>query len=129
MSLPAGAQALLLLGALNAALVVGAGAFGAHALKQQLSVDQAAWFQTAVQYHMFHALGLLALGTVAALRPGTLLLWAGGLMLAGIVLFCGSLYALALGAGRGWGAVAPIGGTAFIAAWVLFAIASLRAGA
>lgn len=129
MTLPAGAQALLALGAFNAALVVAAGAFGAHALKQQLSPEQAAWFQTAVQYHMFHALGLLALGAVAALRPATLLAWCGALMLAGILLFCGSLYALALGAGRGWGAVAPIGGTAFIAAWLLFAFVLVRASA
>lgn len=128
MSPSATARALLVLGALNGALVVGAGAFGAHALKAQLSPEQAAWFQTAVQYHMVHALGLLALGAVALSRPGALLAWAGALMLAGIVLFCGSLYALALGAGRGWGALAPFGGTAFIVAWVLFALAAVRAG-
>lgn len=117
------AKVLLFIGALNAALVVIAGAYGAHGLKQH---DQAALFQTAVQYHMFHALGLLVIGALAVLRPdAALLAWAGGLMLLGVVLFCGSLYLQAL-AGYRLGGVAPFGGTAFILAWALLAIAVLR---
>jgi uncharacterized membrane protein YgdD (TMEM256/DUF423 family) len=119
-------QVFLALGAVNAALVVAAGAYGAHALKSQLAAPQAALFQTAVQYHMFHAVGLLVVGLASALRPSSALLsWAGGLMLAGIVLFCGSLYAAALGGYRA-GAIAPLGGSAFIVAWLLLAVAALR---
>lgn len=119
-------QVFLFIGAVNAALVVAAGAYGAHALKAQLAAGQMALFQTAVQYHMFHTLGLLAVGVLAALRPPSALLpWAGGLMFAGIVLFCGSLYASALGY-RGPGMVAPAGGMAFIVSWLLLAIAALR---
>lgn len=120
-------QVFLFIGAVNAALVVAAGAYGAHALKAQLAAGQMALFQTAVQYHMFHALGLLAVGVIAALRPPSALLpWAGGLMFAGIVLFCGSLYVSALGGHRGLGMVAPVGGMAFIVSWLLLAIAALR---
>ena len=119
-------QLFLALGAVNAALVVAAGAYGAHALKAQLSAPQAALFQTAIQYHMFHAVGLLVVGLAAAVRPPSALLsWAGGLMLAGIVLFCGSLYASALDGYRA-GTVAPLGGIAFIVAWLLLAVAALR---
>lgn len=118
------AKALLFLGAANAALLVAAGAYGAHALKEQ---SQAALFQTAIQYHMFHALGLLVIGALAVFRPDSALLaWAGGLMLLGILFFCGSLYVHALTGYRGLSVVAPFGGTAFILAWVLLAIAVLR---
>lgn len=118
------AKAILTLGALNGALVVALGAYGAHGLKDQ---SAAALLQTALHYHMFHALGLLAIGAVAVWRPATALFgWAGALMLAGIVLFCGSLYVHALTGYRGFAAVAPLGGMAFIAAWLLFAVAVLR---
>jgi uncharacterized membrane protein YgdD (TMEM256/DUF423 family) len=87
----------------------------------------AVW-HTAVEYHVFHALGLLAVGLVAAQLPASALLkWSGWLMLAGIVLFSGSLYALALTGARWLGAVTPAGGTAFLAAWALMVIAILRA--
>jgi uncharacterized membrane protein YgdD (TMEM256/DUF423 family) len=121
------ARVFLFLGAVNAVLVVALGAFGAHALKGQLSAEQAALFQTALQYHMFHALGLLAVGVVAARRPGSILLaWAGGVMFMGIVFFCGSLYVTAITDYRGLVMTAPFGGTAFMVAWVLFGIAVLR---
>lgn len=117
-------RVFLFLGAVNAALVVIAGAYGAHALKAH---EQAALLQTAVQYHMFHALGLLVIGALALFRPDSALLaWAGGLMLLGILFFCGSLYVHALTGYRGLSGVAPFGGTAFILAWVLLAIAVLR---
>lgn len=128
--MPLAAQVFLFLGAVNGALVVAAGAFGAHALKAQLTAEQSGWLQTAVQYHMFHAIGLLAVGVAAALRPGSAWLpWAGALMTAGIVLFSGSLYALALGGSRAWGAAAPFGGTALLVSWVLFALAFISPGA
>lgn len=119
---------LLAAGAIAALLAVMLGAFGAHALRQRLSADLLAIFQTGVQYHFYHALGLLAVGLVAHLLPGVALVrWSGVLMIAGIVVFSGSLYVLALSGVRAWGAVTPIGGLAFIVAWALLALAVLRA--
>jgi uncharacterized membrane protein YgdD (TMEM256/DUF423 family) len=85
-------------------------------------------WQTAVQYHFWHALALVTIGIVIALAlPGsTALRWAGWLMVAGLVLFSGSLYALAFTGARWLGAVTPFGGTAWIAAWLLFAWAAIR---
>jgi len=109
-------------------LAVLLGAFGAHALRGRLSPDLLGIYQTAVQYHFWHALGLLAIGLVATQLPASVSLrWAGWLMLAGIVLFSGSLYLLATTGVRWLGAVTPLGGTAFIAAWALLAIAIARA--
>ena len=118
----------LALGALSAAIAVAAGAFGAHALKTRLPPDLLAVFETGVRYHMFHALGLLAVAWAAGRFPGAAVAWAGWLMVAGTVLFSGSLYALALTGVRALGAVTPLGGLAFIAGWALLAWAALRAG-
>jgi uncharacterized membrane protein YgdD (TMEM256/DUF423 family) len=86
----------------------------------------AVW-RTGVEYHVYHALGLLAVGWLAAQLPdSSLVRWSGWLMLAGIVLFSGSLYALALSGERWLGAITPVGGVAFLAAWALFVIAVLR---
>ena len=118
------ARGLLVLGAVNAALAVVAGAYGAHALKDPAN---AALFRTAVQYHMFHALGLIALGLIALARPPSLwLVWSGAVMISGIVLFCGSLYLSTLMQAPGLRAAAPFGGTAFIVSWLLLAIAVWR---
>lgn len=122
------AKLFLFLGGVNAALVVLLGAFGAHALKKQLSPDMMVIYHTAIQYHLFHALGLIAIGLLAASLPGSgYLKWAGWAMLAGIVLFSGSLYVLSVSGMRWLGAITPLGGIAFIAAWVLFCIAVLKA--
>jgi uncharacterized membrane protein YgdD (TMEM256/DUF423 family) len=80
----------------------------------------AVW-QTAVQYHAWHALGLLAVGLAGYETDGSWIRGAGWLLLAGIVLFSGSLYALALGAPRALGAVTPVGGAMFILGWIAFA--------
>jgi uncharacterized membrane protein YgdD (TMEM256/DUF423 family) len=108
-------------------VAVAFGAFGAHALRSKLAPDLMAVFQTAVQYHFWHALGLLAVGILLAQKPesGTLAA-AAWLLVAGIVIFCGSLYVLALTGTRGWGALAPVGGTAFLAAWAALAWAAWR---
>lgn len=122
------AKLFLFLGGANAALVVVLGAFGAHALKTRLSPDMMAVYHTAIQYHLFHALGLIAVGLLAASLSGSgYLKWAGWTMLAGIVLFSGSLYGLSVSGMRWLGAITPLGGIAFIAAWVLFCIAVLKA--
>ena len=121
------AKLFLAAGGLAALAAVALGAFGAHALKTRLSAEMLAVWHTGVEYHAYHSLGLLAVGLVAAQLPESMLLkWSGWLMLAGIVLFSGSLYALALSGERWLGAITPIGGTAFLAAWGLFVIAALR---
>lgn len=123
-----GARLFLSLGAAFAALAVVLGAFGAHALKTRLPANLLEVYHTAVQYHFWHALGLLAVGIALQQLPDASWLRAAGwLLTAGIVLFCGSLYLLALTGVRWLGAVTPLGGTAFILGWIAFAIAVLRA--
>ena len=121
------ARLALTLAALLLFAAVGLGAFGAHALKTRLAPDMQAIWQTAVQYHAWHALGLLALGLFTMQRPdapgASLAAW---LFVAGIALFSGSLYALALSGVRGLGAVTPFGGVAFLAGWLAFAWAAWR---
>ena len=117
------------LGAINLAVAVMLGAFGAHGLKARLTAEQIAWWHTGCEYHFIHALGLLGLGVLAASRPALHLPPGIGISLqVGIVIFCGTLYALALGAPRWFGAITPIGGTAFIIGWVWLALAAWRAG-
>jgi uncharacterized membrane protein YgdD (TMEM256/DUF423 family) len=112
-----------LLGAAGVAL----GAFGAHALRARLAADALALWNTGVQYHLWHALGLVLVGVSAALIPdGPWLRAAGWLLVAGILLFSGSLYAMALGAPKWLGAVTPLGGAAFLLGWLAFAVAALR---
>jgi uncharacterized membrane protein YgdD (TMEM256/DUF423 family) len=103
------------------------GAFGAHALKARLSPEMLGVWHTGVEYHFYHAFGLLVVGLAATHLPDSKLLrWSGWAMLAGILLFSGSLYALALSGERSFGIVTPFGGLAFLAAWALFAAAALR---
>ncbi len=118
---------LVIAAALVLLIGVAAGAFGAHALKRTLSVDLLQVWQTAVLYQLIHGLGMLAIAALGAYHGSTLLTWAGGLMLAGVILFSGSLYILALSGAKWLGPVTPIGGAAFIAAWVLVALAAWRA--
>lgn len=122
------AKLWLTVGSVGMLLAVAMGAFGAHALKKTLTPDLMAIYETAVHYHVYHALGLIAIGLLALHLPATALLrWAGVLMAAGLVLFSGSLYALSLSGIRWLGAITPIGGTAFLAAWLLLAAAVMRA--
>lgn len=115
------------LGSINALIAVMLGAFGAHALKNRLSADMLDIFQTGVQYHFYHALGLLAVGIIAYHLPDSgLLRWSGWLMLAGIIIFSGSLYILSISGITWLGAITPIGGTSFIIAWILLTIAVLK---
>ncbi|MEC1179819.1 DUF423 domain-containing protein [Metasolibacillus meyeri] len=111
----------LVLGASLALLAIVLGAFGAHALKDKFPEPQyAAIWETAVQYHMYHALGLIAVGILgydAILGTTSVLQWASYLMVAGIALFSGSLYILAVTGVKKLGAITPLGGLLFIAAW------------
>ena len=112
------------------AVAVALGAFGAHGLKARLTADQLNVWQTGVTYHAWHALGLLAIGATMLHFPELReLRYASVLLVIGIVLFSGSLYALALGAPRGVGAITPFGGVAFIAGWIAFAFGTARLGA
>jgi uncharacterized membrane protein YgdD (TMEM256/DUF423 family) len=122
------AKLFLATGGAAALLAVALGAFGAHALKNRIPPEMLGVWRTGVEYHVFHALGLLAVGLLAQHLPHSgPLRWSGRLMVAGIVLFSGSLYLLAL-SGPSWlGAVTPVGGLAFLAAWALFVAAALKA--
>jgi uncharacterized membrane protein YgdD (TMEM256/DUF423 family) len=121
------AKTFLVIGALSGMLAVLLGAFGAHAMRGRLTPDMLAVYQTGVQYHFWHALGLLAIAlTLAHFPEAQGLKWAGWLMLAGILIFSGSLYLLAVTGMRWLGAITPIGGSAFIVAWALFAATVAR---
>ncbi|MFD0673004.1 DUF423 domain-containing protein [Cohnella sp. GCM10027633] len=101
------------------------GAFGAHALEDKLSADMMDVYETGVQYHMFHAIGILLVALLIERLPRQhLALWAARLLLVGIVLFSGSLYVLALSDVEILGAITPLGGAAFIAGWICLALAA-----
>ncbi len=120
---------LTVVGAVSGAVAVTVGAFGAHALRERLSPEALATFETGARYHFYHVSGLLAAAAAAGAWPGRgarLARSAGWLFLAGTVLFSGSLYLLALSGARWLGAVAPLGGVAFIAGWISLAGAAWR---
>jgi uncharacterized membrane protein YgdD (TMEM256/DUF423 family) len=111
-------------------LAVAVGAFGAHGLKGRIDAYSMGIYERAVFYHFVHALGLLVVSilpkTGVITRPaGSWVCW---LLLAGIILFCGSLYILAVTGVKNWGVVTPLGGLSFIAAWLVLAYALLRQG-
>ena len=121
------ARLALVLSSLLLFVAVGAGAFGAHALRVRLGPELLAVWQTAVQYHFWHALGLLAVGVLLRIEPGRRgLAAAGWLLVAGVALFSGSLYLMALTGARALGMVTPVGGVALLAAWATLAAAFAR---
>ena len=115
----------MLVGAVAAFLGVAFGAFGAHGLRGRLSPEMLVVFETGVRYQMYHALAILSVGLILARFDGWLVRTAGWLFTAGIVLFSGSLYALALTGVTTLGAITPIGGLAFLAGWILLIVAAL----
>ncbi|RST77024.1 DUF423 domain-containing protein [Siminovitchia acidinfaciens] len=113
----------IIIGAINAFLAVGLGAFGAHGLEGKVEPKYLATWETGVKYQMYHALGLIAIGIISGnVSAGSLLNWSGWLMLVGIILFSGSLYVLTLSGIKVLGAVTPFGGVAFLIAWVLLIV-------
>lgn len=110
-------------GAFLLALAVMLGAFGAHALRTRLDAYSMGIWERAVFYHFIHALGLVVVPLFARSAARTWVCW---LLLAGVVLFCGSLYALALSGVRMLGAITPFGGVCFIAAWIVLGVCLLR---
>lgn len=114
-------------GAFCAALAVIFGAFGAHGIEARLEPRMLSVYQTAVEYHTYHALGIILIGLIITTRPNSILTrWAAAIMLAGIILFSGSLYLLSFSGMRWLGAITPFGGLAFIIAWLLVGIAWWR---
>lgn len=119
----------IIAGAINAFIAVAFGAFGAHALKEKLSEKYLAIWETAVQYQMYHAIGLIVIGILMStniIGNVSQLSWAGYLMLIGIVIFSGSLYVLSLSGIGILGAITPIGGVAFLTAWLLVIVAVVK---
>lgn len=119
----------IIAGAINGFLAVALGAFGAHALEERLSERYLAIWETAVQYQMFHAIALIAIGIL--MHPNLLgasgaLTGAGYAILLGIVIFSGSLFVLALSGVGILGAITPIGGVAFLVGWVLLIVAVVK---
>jgi uncharacterized membrane protein YgdD (TMEM256/DUF423 family) len=114
-------------GAILAALSIILGAFGAHGLRIKLEPRMLEVWQTGVDYHMYHALGLILIGILShQIGNSALIKWSGGLMFIGILFFSGSLYLLALTGLRWLGAMAPLGGISFIVSWLLLTLTLLR---
>ncbi|WP_040952553.1 DUF423 domain-containing protein [Gorillibacterium massiliense] len=108
-------------------LGVALGAFGAHILKDRLDTDMMDVYHTGVLYHLVHGVGLLAVGLAGRhLAAEKLVRWSGWLLIAGIILFSGSLYILAITGVKGLGAITPLGGVAFLAGWACLAVAAWK---
>lgn len=116
----------LILGAVLGGLSVAAGAFGAHALRSQLEPRMLEVFETAARYQMYHALALFAAAWIGQQTEAPAAQLAGWAFVAGIVLFSGSLYAMAFTGIRGLGAITPVGGVAFLVGWAALAVAAIR---
>jgi len=120
-------RTFLLLGSISAFSGVAMGAFGAHALRAKLLPRLLEIYQTAVDYQMWHALGLVIIGVLLHFNnESKLLRWAGWLMFIGIVVFSGSLYMLSITGIRWLGAITPFGGVALLVAWLLMARFSIK---
>ncbi len=120
-------KVFIIIGSLSAFTGVALGAFGAHGLKARVTPEMLTVWQTGVQYHLIHALGLLLIGILCHMLPeATQLRTAGWLLLVGTLLFSGSLYLMVLSGVRGLGIITPLGGVAFLAGWLLLAIAVWR---
>jgi uncharacterized membrane protein YgdD (TMEM256/DUF423 family) len=119
-------KAILMTASILLALAVAVGAFGAHGLKAHLSEAMLQTWKTGVEYHFYHALGLLLIGVLSVSMPTNLLNWSALFLFAGIVLFSGSLYFLAITGIKWLGAITPLGGLCFIAGWVLLFVAVFK---
>lgn len=116
----------VVLGALSALTAVGLGAFGAHGLRNRVSPELLATFETGVRYQLYHALALLFVAWALTRWPGTLVTSAGWLFVAGTCVFSGSLYLLVATGARWLGAITPLGGLAFLLGWLALAYGAAR---
>jgi len=109
------------------ALAVGFGAFGAHIVQDMLTPDRFEVFKTAVEYHFYHAIGLLIMGLISQrMEPSKWITWSGSCMIAGILIFSGSLYLLTLTDTSWLGAITPLGGFAFILGWCFLILGIIK---
>ena len=117
----------MMIGCTNAFLAVALGAFGAHALKEKLSVEMLEVYKTGIQYHMIHAIALIITALIIdRLGANKMLQWAGRLFTLGIVLFAGSLYVLSIADVRQLGIITPFGGVCFLGGWLLLILSAKR---
>ncbi len=116
-------KTILMTASILLALGVVIGAFGAHGLKAHLSNEMIQTYKTGVEYHFYHALGLLLIGILSVSNPSSLLNWSALFLTVGIILFSGSLYVLAITGIKWLGAVTPLGGLGFITGWVILFVA------
>jgi uncharacterized membrane protein YgdD (TMEM256/DUF423 family) len=119
-------KTIIMTAAVFLAIAVAVGAFGAHGLRSRLAEDLMQVYKTGVEYHFYHALGLLLVGILALHMPSTLLNWSAFFLGLGILLFSGSLYLMAVTGIRWLGAITPFGGLSFIAGWVLLFVAAWK---
>ena len=117
-------RVFFVLGAVSAGMAVLLGAFAAHGLRSRLTADLLAVFEVGVRYQMYHALALLAVAWACTRWPGTAMVAAGWLFVAGTAVFSGTLYLLALTGERWLGAITPLGGIALVLGWLVLAWAA-----
>ena len=115
------------IGSILVMLSVMIGAFGAHMLEPIIGEDKISVYETGVQYHMIHALGIILIGVIAKVfGEAKLLVWSARLLFIGIILFSGSLYVLSISGLGPLGAITPLGGVSFIAGWICLAVTTLK---
>lgn len=119
-------KTVMIVAAISGALSVGFGAFGAHALKGSMSVKEIGWFELAVRYQMWHSLALLGIGLCQQWLESRWLNIAAGLLLAGSILFCGSLYGLSLRGPHWFVILTPLGGSSLLFGWLAFVAGLLQ---
>jgi uncharacterized membrane protein YgdD (TMEM256/DUF423 family) len=112
--------------AISGALAVLLGAFGAHLLKQLITPEMLEVYKTGVQYHFYHTLALLAVGILYRQHPSGILKWSGYLFIAGITIFSGFLYLLAITGTKALGMIVPIGGITLVAGWICLLVHILK---
>ncbi len=112
-------KAIIMTASVFLALAVAIGAFGAHGLKSHISAEMIQIYKTGVEYHFYHALGLLLVGVLAIVMPSVSFKWTAIFLSAGIILFSGSLYVLAITGIKALGAITPLGGLSFIVGWII----------
>lgn len=120
-------KSLLIIGSIFMAFAVAFGAFGAHIVQDMLTPERFEVYKTGVEYHFYHAIGLLLIGVASFhIEKSAWLIWSSRLIIIGILIFSGSLYILTL-TNTGWlGAITPLGGVAFILGWSFFAVSASK---
>lgn len=119
-------RAMLIFAAISGFLFVLLGAFGAHVLSHSLGPADMAWMKTGLEYQAFHTLAILGLATAMLRRANIWFYWSSAFLALGTLLFCGSLYCLALSHLKMWVYVTPVGGTCFLIGWILMLVGALR---